>query len=110
MNKRPQAVDNKTLPYPAFPTDMQAQFMTLNCVAEGSARLVETIFENRYMHVPELCRMGAKIDVDGNTAFVHGVENLYGAEVMATDLRASASLVLAGMYAEEKRLLIASII
>lgn len=100
MNKRPQAVDIKTLPYPAFPTDMQAQFMTLNCVAEGSARLVETIFENRYMHVPELCRMGAKIDVDGNTAFVHGVENLYGAEVMATDLRASASLVLAGMYAE----------
>ncbi|TXJ02395.1 MAG: UDP-N-acetylglucosamine 1-carboxyvinyltransferase [Neisseriales bacterium] len=100
MNKRPQAVDIKTLPYPAFPTDMQAQFMTLNCVAEGSARLVETIFENRYMHVPELCRMGAKIDVDGNTAFVHGVETLYGAEVMATDLRASASLVLAGMYAE----------
>jgi UDP-N-acetylglucosamine 1-carboxyvinyltransferase len=100
MNKRPQAVDIKTLPYPAFPTDMQAQFMTLNCVAEGSARLVETIFENRYMHVPELCRMGAKIDVDGNTAFVHGVETLYSAEVMATDLRASASLVLAGMYAE----------
>ena len=100
MNKRLQAVDIKTLPYPAFPTDMQAQFMTLNCVAEGSARLVETIFENRYMHVPELCRMGAKIDVDGNTAFVHGVETLYGAEVMATDLRASASLVLAGMYAE----------
>jgi UDP-N-acetylglucosamine 1-carboxyvinyltransferase len=100
MNKRPQAVEIKTLPYPAFPTDMQAQFMTLNCVAEGSARLVETIFENRYMHVPELCRMGAKIDVDGNTAFVHGVETLYGAEVMATDLRASASLVLAGMYAQ----------
>ncbi len=100
MNKRPQAVEIKTLPYPAFPTDMQAQFMTLNCVAEGSARLVETIFENRYMHVPELCRMGAKIDVDGNTAFVHGVDTLYGAEVMATDLRASASLVLAGMYAQ----------
>lgn len=100
MNSRPKAVDLTTLPYPAFPTDMQAQFMTLNCVADGVARMKETIFENRYMHVPELCRMGANIDVDGNIALVHGVERLYGAEVMATDLRASASLVLAGMYAE----------
>lgn len=100
MNSRPKAVDLTTLPYPAFPTDMQAQFMTLNCVADGVARMKETIFENRYMHVPELCRMGANIDVDGNIALVHGVEQLYGAEVMATDLRASASLVLAGMYAE----------
>jgi UDP-N-acetylglucosamine 1-carboxyvinyltransferase len=100
MHGRPKAVDIKTLPYPAFPTDMQAQFMTLNCVAEGTSHLTETIFENRYMHVPELCRMGAKIDVDGNVAIVHGVTELFGAEVMATDLRASASLVLAGMYAE----------
>ncbi len=100
MHGRPQAVDIKTLPYPAFPTDMQAQFMTLNCVANGSARMTETIFENRYMHVPELSRMGAEINIDGNTAVVHGVEKLYGAEVMATDLRASASLVLAGMFAE----------
>lgn len=100
MNKRPQAVDIITLPYPAFPTDMQAQLMTLNCVAEGTGRLTETIFENRYMHVPELCRMGANIDIDGNVAIVHGVERLYGAQVMATDLRASASLVLAGMFAE----------
>ena len=74
--------------------------MTLNCIAEGSSHLTETIFEKRYMHVPELCRMGAKIDVDGNVAIVHGVTELFGAEVMATDLRASASLVLAGMYAE----------
>lgn len=100
MSSKPQAVDIKTLPYPAFPTDMQAQFMTLNAVATGTAKMTETIFENRYMHVPELCRMGAKIDVDGNVAFIHGVDKLYGAEVMATDLRASASLVLAGMYAE----------
>lgn len=100
MSSRPKAVDIKTLPYPAFPTDMQAQFMTLNCVADGISKMTETIFENRYMHVPELCRMGAKIDVDGHTAFVHGVTEFYGAEVMATDLRASASLVLAGMYAE----------
>lgn len=104
MNGRPKAVDIKTLPYPAFPTDMQAQFMLLNCIADGTAKMTETIFENRYMHVPELCRMGAKIDVDGHTAFIHGVDKLYGAEVMATDLRASASLVLAGMYAEGQTL------
>lgn len=100
MNTRPKPVDIKTLPYPAFPTDMQAQFMTLNCIASATSVMIETIFENRYMHVPELCRMGAKIDVDGHTAIVHGVDKLYGAEVMATDLRASASLVIAGMYAE----------
>lgn len=104
MTKRPQAVDIKTLPYPAFPTDMQAQFMTLNCVADGASHMTETIFENRYMHVPELCRMGAKIEVDGNIAMIRGVTQLYGAEVMATDLRASASLVLAGMYAEGQTL------
>lgn len=104
MTKRPQAVDIKTLPYPAFPTDMQAQFMTLNCVADGASHMTETIFENRYMHVPELCRMGAKIEVDGNIAIIRGVTQLYGAEVMATDLRASASLVLAGMYAEGQTL------
>ncbi len=100
MNTRPKPVDIKTLPYPAFPTDMQAQFMTLNCISNATSVMIETIFENRYMHVPELCRMGAKIDVDGHTAIVHGVDKLYGAEVMATDLRASASLVIAGMYAE----------
>ena len=104
MTKRPQAVDIKTLPYPAFPTDMQAQFMTLNCVADGASHMTETIFENRYMHVPELCRMGAKIEVDGNIAMIRGVTQLYGAEVMATDLRASASLVLAGMYADGQTL------
>lgn len=102
MNSRPIAVDIKTLPYPDFPTDMQAQFMTLNSVAIGTSHLTETIFENRYMHVPELCRMGAKISIDGNAAIVDGVDTLFGAEVMATDLRASASLVLAGMYAEGK--------
>ncbi len=100
MSTRPQSVDIKTLPYPAFPTDMQAQFMTLNCVADGASYMTETIFENRYMHVPELCRMGAKIDVDSNIAMIRGVTQLHGAEVMATDLRASASLVLAGMYAD----------
>ncbi len=100
MHKRANAVDIKTLPYPLFPTDMQAQFMALNCVAEGSAVCAETIFENRYMHVPELCRMGANISVDGNLALVKGVDELHGATVMATDLRASASLVLAGLVAE----------
>ncbi len=100
MEQRPKSVDIKTLPYPAFPTDMQAQFMTLNCIASGYSHMTETIFENRYMHVPELCRMGAKIEVDGNIAIINGVDRLYGAEVMATDLRASASLVIAGMYAE----------
>lgn len=100
MQNRPKAVDLITSPYPAFPTDMQAQFMALNAIAVGVGRLTETIFENRYMHVPELCRMGADIDIDGNIAIVKGVETLTGATVMATDLRASASLVMAGLVAQ----------
>lgn len=98
--KRPQAVDIHTAPYPAFPTDMQAQFTALNAVAEGTGTIRETVFENRFMHVQELQRMGADIRVEGNTAIVKGVEKLAGAPVMATDLRASASLVLAGLVAE----------
>ncbi|MDQ5920744.1 MAG: UDP-N-acetylglucosamine 1-carboxyvinyltransferase [Pseudomonadota bacterium] len=94
------SVDIKTLPYPALATDMQAQFMALNCIANDTSTISETIFENRYMHVPELCRMGANIAVDGNVAVVKGVHNLTGALVMATDLRASASLVLAGLVAD----------
>ena len=94
-----KAVNLRTAPYPAFPTDMQAQFMALNCVAQGTARVVETIFENRFMHVQEMQRMGADISIDGNTALVKGVASLDGATVMATDLRASASLVLAGLVA-----------
>ncbi len=97
---RPQAVNISTAPYPAFPTDMQAQFMAMNTVAEGSSSVIENIFENRFMHVQELQRMGAKIHVNGNTAMVTGVEKLTGAPVMATDLRASASLILAGLAAE----------
>jgi UDP-N-acetylglucosamine 1-carboxyvinyltransferase len=93
-------VSFRTSEYPAFPTDMQAQFMTLNCIADGSSVVTETIFENRFMHVNELVRLGAKIDVDGHTAVVHGVNKLSGATVMATDLRASASLVIAGLVAE----------
>ncbi|WP_215779398.1 UDP-N-acetylglucosamine 1-carboxyvinyltransferase [Paludibacterium sp. B53371] len=100
MKHRPKAVNARTLPYPAFPTDMQAQLMTLNCVAEGTAVVTETIFENRFMHVPELNRMGAQIEVEGNTAIIKGVEKLSGATVMATDLRASASLVIAGLVAD----------
>jgi UDP-N-acetylglucosamine 1-carboxyvinyltransferase len=97
---RPQAVNVATAPYPAFPTDMQAQFMVLNAIAEGSASIVETIFENRFMHVQELQRMGAQIRLHGNTAMVTGSATLTGAPVMATDLRASASLILAGLVAE----------
>jgi UDP-N-acetylglucosamine 1-carboxyvinyltransferase len=97
---RPRAVDLRTAPYPAFPTDMQAQFTTLNAVAEGVGTISETIFENRFMHVLELQRMGARIRLEGNTAVIQGVERLNGAPVMATDLRASASLVLAGLVAE----------
>jgi UDP-N-acetylglucosamine 1-carboxyvinyltransferase len=97
---RLKAVSLRTSPYPAFPTDMQAQFMALNCVAEGSAIIRETIFENRYMHAVELQRLGADIKIDGSTAFVTGIEKLQGATVMATDLRASASLVIAGLIAE----------
>jgi len=99
-NGRPRAVGFRTSEYPAFPTDMQAQFMAVNCIAEGVAKISETIFENRFMHVNELVRLGAKIDVDGHTALVTGVEKLSGATVMATDLRASASLVIAGLVAE----------
>ncbi len=94
-----KAVNIRTAPHPAFPTDMQAQFMALNSVAEGVAKVTETIFENRFMHVQELQRLGADISIDGNTALVKGVEFLDGATVMATDLRASASLVLAGLVA-----------
>lgn len=97
--RRPQAVEIKTAPYPAFPTDMQAQFTALNAVAEGVGTVVETVFENRFMHVLELKRMGADIKVQGNTALIKGVKNLTGAQVMATDLRASASLILAGLAA-----------
>lgn len=102
MNKRPHAFDIVTAPFPRFPTDMQAQFMALATISKGSSHLIETIFENRYMHVPELVRMGAKIKIEGNVAIVNGVENLTGANVMATDLRASASLVLAALVAENK--------
>lgn len=98
--KRPTAVSIKTAPYPAFPTDMQAQFVVLNAVAEGTGTVIETIFENRFMHVQELVRMGAKITVQGNTAVVYGQDGLKAAPVMATDLRASASLVLAALVAE----------
>jgi len=97
---RLRAVSFRTREYPAFPTDMQAQFMVLDCVADGSAKVTETIFENRFMHVNELVRLGANIEIDGNTAVVHGVPRLSGATVMATDLRASASLVIAGLVAE----------
>ena len=98
--KRPQAVNIHTAPYPAFPTDMQAQFTALNVVAEGTGTITETVFENRFMHVQEMQRMGAKIQLEGNTAITTGVEQLAGAPVMATDLRASASLVLAGLVAK----------
>ncbi|HWH73333.1 MAG TPA: UDP-N-acetylglucosamine 1-carboxyvinyltransferase [Methylibium sp.] len=99
-NGRLKAVGFRTSEYPAFPTDMQAQFMALDCIAEGTARVTETIFENRFMHVNELLRLGARIEVDGHTALVTGVPRLSGATVMATDLRASASLVIAGLVAE----------
>ena len=99
MSARPRAVTVSTAPYPGFPTDMQAQFMLLNCVAEGSASVTEHIFENRFMHVHELQRMGAQIELHGNTSVIRGVQKLGGAQVMATDLRASACLVLAGLVA-----------
>jgi UDP-N-acetylglucosamine 1-carboxyvinyltransferase len=99
-HQRPRAVSFRTSEYPAFPTDMQAQFMALNCIAEGASKVSETIFENRFMHVNELVRLGAKIEVDGHTAVVQGVDKLSGATVMATDLRASASLVIAGLVAD----------
>jgi UDP-N-acetylglucosamine 1-carboxyvinyltransferase len=100
MSRRPRATGVRTAEYPGFPTDMQAQLMALNTLAEGTAVIVENIFENRYMHVQELMRMGADIEIDGHTAVVKGVEKLLGATVMATDLRASASLVIAGLAAE----------
>jgi len=98
--RRPRAVDVRTAPYPAFPTDMQAQFAALDTVASGVGTVVETIFENRFMHMLEMRRMGAEIRLEGNTAIIHGVEGLTAAPVMATDLRASASLVLAGLVAK----------
>jgi len=98
--KRPQPVDIRTSAYPNFPTDMQAQFMALNSIAEGSSTITETIFENRFMHVPELSRMGANLKLEGNTVVCKGVRLLTGANLMATDLRASASLVLAGLAAQ----------
>jgi UDP-N-acetylglucosamine 1-carboxyvinyltransferase len=98
--RRPKAVDIYTAPYPAFPTDMQAQFSALNAIAEGVGTITETVFENRFMHINELMRMGAKVKLEGNTAICSGVDHLTGAQVMATDLRASASLVLAGLVAE----------
>ncbi len=98
--RRPTAVSLRTAPYPAFPTDMQAQFCALNTVASGTGTIVETVFENRFMHAQELQRMGADLSVEGNAAIIRGVERLAGAPVMATDLRASASLVLAGLVAE----------
>jgi UDP-N-acetylglucosamine 1-carboxyvinyltransferase len=104
-NNRPKAVSIKTAPYPAFPTDMQAQFMALNTIAEGTSTLIETIFENRFMHALELQRMGANIKLEGHTAICTGVEKLTGVPVMATDLRASASLVLAGLAAEGETLI-----
>lgn len=100
MASRPKAVSFRTTEYPGFPTDMQAQFMAMNCIAEGSSRVVETIFENRFMHVQEMNRLGAAITIEGHTAIINGVDKLVGAPVMATDLRASASLVIAALAAE----------
>lgn len=99
LGNRPKAVNIRTAPYPGFPTDMQAQFTLLNMVANGTSIITETIFENRFMHIPELIRMGGKAEIEGNTAICHGVDHLSGAKVMATDLRASISLVLAGCIA-----------
>jgi UDP-N-acetylglucosamine 1-carboxyvinyltransferase len=105
MGARPKAVSFRTTEYPGFPTDMQAQFMALDCIAQGASRVTETIFENRFMHVQEMNRLGAHIEIDGHTAIVTGVDKLVGAPVMATDLRASASLVIAGMAAEGETLI-----
>lgn len=104
LDRRPRAVNITTAPYPAFPTDMQAQFMALNSIAEGTSMITETIFENRFMHVLELQRLGAQIEIKGNTAICRGVDHLTGAPIMATDLRASASLVLAGLVARGETL------
>jgi UDP-N-acetylglucosamine 1-carboxyvinyltransferase len=102
QGKRPKAVSLRTAPYPAFPTDMQAQFTALNSVADGTGLITETVFENRFMHVQEMNRMGASIRVEGNTVIVDGVDALKGAPVMATDLRASASLIIAGLVSENE--------
>jgi UDP-N-acetylglucosamine 1-carboxyvinyltransferase len=101
-SSRPKAVNVKTMPYPGFPTDMQAQFMALMCVADGTSIIKETIFENRFMHVAELRRMGADITVEGGTATIKGIQRLKGAPLMATDLRASASLVVAALAAKNE--------
>ncbi|MGB1800526.1 MAG: UDP-N-acetylglucosamine 1-carboxyvinyltransferase, partial [Gammaproteobacteria bacterium] len=100
QGKKPKAVDIHTSPFPGFPTDMQAQFTAMNCIADGSGVITETVFENRFMHIHELQRMGADLKLEGNTTITDGVETLTCAPVMATDLRASASLVLAGLVAE----------
>jgi UDP-N-acetylglucosamine 1-carboxyvinyltransferase len=105
MSGRVKAISFRTTEYPGFPTDMQAQFMALNCIAQGASRVTETIFENRFMHVQEMNRLGANIEIDGHTAMVTGVEKLVGAPVMATDLRASASLVIAAMAAQGETLI-----
>jgi UDP-N-acetylglucosamine 1-carboxyvinyltransferase len=105
MSARPKPVSFRTTEYPGFPTDMQAQFMALNCLADGNSHVTETIFENRYMHVQELNRLGAAIEIDGHTAMIQGVPTLIGAPVMATDLRASASLVIAGLAAQGETLI-----
>jgi UDP-N-acetylglucosamine 1-carboxyvinyltransferase len=105
MASRPASVSLTTAPYPGFPTDMQAQFMAMDCIARGTASVTETIFENRFMHAQELQRLGADIEIHGNTALVKGVERLQGAKVMATDLRASASLVVAGLVAQGETLI-----
>ena len=105
MARRPSAVDLRTAPFPGFATDMQAQLMALNAVAQGTGVITETIFENRFMHVLEMQRLGADIAIEGNTAVVRGVPRLSGASVMATDLRASAGLVIAGLVAEGETVL-----
>lgn len=105
MQGRPRAVSLRTEPHPGFPTDMQAQFMALDCIAEGTSQITETIFENRFMHVPELQRLGASIQVNGHTSIVQGVPRLTGAQLMATDLRASASLVIAALAADGESVL-----
>jgi len=98
--RKPQAVNIRTAPYPGFPTDMQAQFCALNSIAEGTGSVTETVFENRFMHIQEFVRLGADVQLQGNTAIIKGVARLNGAQVMATDLRASASLILAGLIAK----------
>jgi UDP-N-acetylglucosamine 1-carboxyvinyltransferase len=105
MAARPKAISFRTTEYPGFPTDMQAQFMALNCIAEGTSHVTETIFENRFMHVQEMNRLGAAIDIEGNIAIIKGVDQFVGAPVMATDLRASASLVIAGLAAKGQTLI-----